>query len=243
MRWIWLHFRVCQCMQPDKRLVQRLGWLQNDVLAAIEAEPIVCSVLIRLNNEVVMAIRPTPNPGVCVWAMRHDKLKKKKKKGYGFFYILIYRDGFLLLSSSFNVELKSTHIFINVVCIDFVYLTIITKLYNLKSIFIGLIFLQWQLSPTSLLPMDWCGSLIPLDGAMLSVLHLCEWTLTVCYNTKATFSLEAQTVWTAQMTLHLIFSRSDLICKSDTGLILLAATSTFSHLLWREGLVERRWRM
>lgn len=31
-----------------------------------EAEPIVCSALIRLNNEVVMAIRPSPNPGV--WA-------------------------------------------------------------------------------------------------------------------------------------------------------------------------------
>lgn len=71
MRWIWLRFRPCQCMQPDKRLVRRLGWLQSDVLAA---EPIVRSALIRLTNEVVMATRPTPN--CVVWAVRREKLER-----------------------------------------------------------------------------------------------------------------------------------------------------------------------
>ena len=73
MRWIWLRCRPCQCMQPDKRLVLQLDWLQSDVLAAIDAEPIVCSALIRLNNEVVMATRPTPNSGV--WERRHNNLE------------------------------------------------------------------------------------------------------------------------------------------------------------------------
>lgn len=68
MRWIWLRCRPCQCMQPDKRLVLQLDWLQSDVLAAIDAEPIVRSALIGLNNEVVMATRPTPNSGV--WERR-----------------------------------------------------------------------------------------------------------------------------------------------------------------------------
>lgn len=71
MRCVWLHFRVRQCVSSDKRLVQRSGWLQNDVLAAIEAEPIVCSALIRLNNKVVMAIRPSPNPGVRAGRREH----------------------------------------------------------------------------------------------------------------------------------------------------------------------------
>lgn len=35
-----------------------------------------------------------------------------------------------------------------------------------------------------------CGVLIPLDGEMLLVQCLYEWS--ACYNTKAAFSLEAQ---------------------------------------------------